>query len=55
MEFNLATVLVVVTAFLSGLVTALKVIAPITKNKVDDKVEEYAEKALDVLKPGDSK
>lgn len=49
MDLNLTTILVVVTAFLGGLVTALKVIAPLTKNTVDDKIEEYAEKALEVL------
>ena len=49
MEFNFATVLIFVTGLLTGLVGALKIIAPLTKTKVDDKIEEYAEKALEVL------
>lgn len=49
MEFNLSTVLVIVTAFLAGGVAALKVIAPRTVNTKDDKALEYAEAALDVL------
>jgi hypothetical protein len=51
MDFNLATILALVTAFLAGGVTFLKVLAPKTKNKTDDKILEYAEKALDLL-PG---
>lgn len=49
MEFNLSTVLALVGAFLAGGVTFLKVLAPLTKSKTDDKILEYAEKALDVL------
>lgn len=49
MSFDLPTVLVVVTAFLSGVVAALKLIAPRTKNTKDDKVLEYAEKGLELL------
>lgn len=51
MDLNLSTILVFVTGALAGLVAALKVIAPITKNSVDDKIEEFAEKALAMLKP----
>lgn len=49
MDFSLATVLVFVTGLLAGAVAALKIIAPLTKTKWDDKAEEYAEKALDVV------
>jgi len=49
MTFNLATVLVFLTGGLAGVVAALKIIAPRTKNTIDDEVEEYAEKALDLL------
>lgn len=41
----LATVLTYALAALSGAIVALKVIAPLTKNTVDDKVLEYAEDA----------
>lgn len=44
-------VLSVVAALLAGGVVALKVIAPLTKNTVDDKVLEYAEKAEEVVDP----
>lgn len=49
MDFNLSTILALVTAFLAGGITFLKVLAPRTKNTVDDKILEYAEKAADVL------
>lgn len=49
MTFDLSTVLALVTAFLAGGITFLKVLAPRTKNTVDDKVLEYAEKAAGVL------
>lgn len=49
MDFDLGTVLVFVTGVLAGAIAALKVIAPRTKTKTDDKVLEYAEKAKDVL------
>lgn len=49
MEFNLSTVLVFVTGLLAGAIAALKVIAPKTPTKVDDKALEYAEKAASVL------
>jgi len=49
MSFDLPTILVFVTGLLAGLVAGLKVIAPRTANKTDDKVLEYAEKALEVL------
>ncbi len=49
MTFDLPTVLALVTAFLAGGVTFLKVLAPRTKNTIDDKVLEYGEKALEVL------
>lgn len=46
---DLALVLSFVTGVLSGLVAALTVIAPKTKSTLDDKILEYAEKALEVL------
>jgi hypothetical protein len=49
MEFNFASVLALVTAFLSGGVVALKVIAPRTKTDKDDKVLSVLEKVLSVL------
>lgn len=49
MDFNLSTILALVTAFLAGGVTFLKVLAPRTKNTVDDKILAGAEKALEVL------
>lgn len=49
MELSLATVLVFVTGVLAGVVAGLGVIAPLTSNKIDDKVKEFAEKALGVL------
>lgn len=45
----LLTVLTYAAAVLSGVVLALKVIAPMTKNTVDDKVLTYVEKAEDVV------
>lgn len=51
MDFNLSSILALVTAFLAGGVVFLKVLAPKTKNTTDDKILEYAEKALEVL-PG---
>lgn len=44
MDFT--TVLVFVAGLLAGVIAGLKVIAPLTKNKVDDKVLEYGEKVL---------
>lgn len=52
MTFDLSTVLALVTAFLAGGITFLKVLAPRTKSTVDDKILEYAEKAADVLPKG---
>lgn len=49
MDLNLSTILIFATGLLTGLVAALKIIAPMTKNKTDDRIEEYAEKALDLL------
>lgn len=49
MDFDLSTVLVFITGVLAGTVAALKIIAPRTATKKDDKVLEYAEKALEVL------
>lgn len=49
MDFDLSTILVFVTGALAGLVAGLKIIAPRTKTTKDDKVLEYAEKALEVL------
>lgn len=46
---DLSLILAAVGGVIAGLVVALKVIAPLTKNKVDDKVLEVAEKAEDVL------
>lgn len=51
MDFDLSTILVFVTGALAGLVAGLKIIAPRTKTTKDDKVLEYAEKALEVLPP----
>ena len=52
MDFSLSTVLLFVTGVLTGAVAALKIIAPRTKTTKDDKVLEYAEKALEVLPAG---
>jgi hypothetical protein len=49
MSLDLPTILVFVTGVLAGLVAGLKIIAPRTKNTIDDKVLEYAEKAADIL------
>ena len=46
---DLAHILAFAGGLLSGLVVALKVIAPLTKNKVDDKILEVAEKAEELL------
>lgn len=43
-------ILTYAAAVLSGVILALKVIAPKTKTKVDDKALEYAEKAEGALK-----
>lgn len=50
MDFNLTTLLVFITGALAGAVAGLKVIAPFTKNTIDDRIEEFAEKALAALK-----
>jgi len=49
MEFDLSTILSLVTAFLAGGIIFLKVVAPRTKTKVDDTALAIAEKALEVL------
>lgn len=49
MSLDLPTILVFVTGILAGAVAALKIIAPRTKNTIDDKARDYAEKALEVL------
>jgi hypothetical protein len=49
MEFTLASVLVVITAFLSGAVAALKYIAPRTKTTKDDAALKTIEDVLEVL------
>lgn len=49
MEFSFASVLVVITAFLTGAVAALKYIAPRTKTTKDDKALEWSEKVLEKL------
>lgn len=41
--------LLIAAGLLAGIIVGLKVIAPLTKNKVDDKVLEYAEKAESIL------
>lgn len=46
---DLTTVLVFVAGLLAGVIAGLKVIAPLTKTKVDDKVLEYAEKVVPLL------
>lgn len=48
---DLSTVLAFITGGLVGLVAALRIIAPMTKNTVDDKIEQFAEKVLGILKP----
>lgn len=45
---DLSHVIVAVVALLTGVVAALKIIAPLTKNTVDDKVLAVAEKVEDV-------
>lgn len=42
--------LAIAGGLIAGIVVALKVIAPLTKNKVDDKVLEVAETADKLLK-----
>lgn len=49
---DLSTVLVFVAGLLAGVIAGLKVIAPLTKNTVDDKVLEYAEKVLPLMPKG---
>lgn len=55
----LSTVLLYAALFLGGLVAGLKVVAPLTATKVDDKVLEYGEDAVKLLEslgvhvPGD--
>lgn len=46
---TLALALVIAAGVLAGLVAALKVIAPATKNTTDDKVLQYAEDAESVV------
>lgn len=46
---DLATALIFASGVVSGAIVALKVIAPRTKTKVDDKVLSGLEKAKDVL------
>lgn len=45
----LTQILLYVLIFATGAVAGLKVIAPLTKTKVDDKILEYGEDALKVL------
>ena len=47
----MALALAILAAVLAGIVVALKVIAPLTKTTVDDKVLDYAEKAESVIDP----
>lgn len=44
-------ILGIVFGVLVGVVAGLKVIAPLTKNKTDDKVLELAEKAESAIEP----
>lgn len=46
---TLALVITAVSGILVGIVATLKVIAPATKNTVDDKILDYAEKAEAVV------
>jgi hypothetical protein len=46
---TLFTVMTYAAAVLAGMVVALKVIAPMTKTKLDDEALEYAEKAEKVV------
>jgi hypothetical protein len=46
---DLAHVLALLGGILVGLIAGLKIIAPMTKNTVDDTVLDYAEKAEAVL------
>lgn len=48
---DLGHLLALAIGLLTGLVAGLKVIAPLTKTKVDDKMLETGEKVLDVVKP----
>ncbi len=45
----LANILLYVGLFLGGAIAGLKVIAPLTKTKIDDEVLEYGEDAVKVL------
>lgn len=45
----LANILLYAGLFLGGALAGLKVIAPLTKNKVDDKVLLYGEEAVELL------
>lgn len=45
----LTTILLIAGGVLSGVILALKVIAPLTKNTVDDKILVYAEDVEKVL------
>ena len=49
MGFNLSNILIFVTGALAGIVGALKVIAPRTRNTKDDWVLEKAEQVLEIL------
>lgn len=46
-----ATILTHAAAVLAGILVALRVIAPLTRNKVDDRVVEYGTKLEDMIKP----
>lgn len=45
----LASILIYAGIFLGGLVAGLKVIAPLTKTNIDDKVLEYGQDAVKLL------
>lgn len=45
----LANILLIASGALAGVIVALKVIAPLTKNTVDDKILVYAEDVEKVL------
>ena len=45
----LANILLYAGLFVGGLIAGLKVVAPLTKNKVDDKILYYGEEAVELL------
>lgn len=45
----LTSILLYCGLFIGGLIAGLKVIAPLTKTKIDDKVLYYGEEAIEIL------